>query len=156
MTLQFPLSLTDLLPILPHQPPFLFVERVLGVEPFKSLVAERTLRPEEPQFAGHFPGRPIMPGVLVSEALAQAGGLLLAFSEMMSGASPPPEPKMYYLVSTHFKFTNPSVPGDVLRLEVKAEGELGGLYRFSGIAKAGEKSIAQGTFALAYVAQAGL
>ena len=74
-------TLDEILPILPHRPPFLFVDRVLALEPHKSILAERTLRPEEPQFAGHFPGRPIMPGVLVAEALAQTSGLLLGLSE---------------------------------------------------------------------------
>lgn len=150
MTLCFPLNLEDILPILPHRPPFLFVDRVLAVEPLKSIVAERTLRATEPQFAGHFPGNPIMPGVLVAEALAQAGGLLLALSEII-GHSAPAKPKMYYLASTNFKFTSPAIPGDVIGLEAKAEGNLAGLHRFSGLAKVNGRNIAGGSFTLAFV-----
>ena len=79
-------ALEDILPVLPHRPPFLFVDRVMMLEPHKLIIAERTLRPDEPQFAGHFPGRPIMPGVLIAEALAQTSGLLIGLSEKLSSA----------------------------------------------------------------------
>jgi len=88
-------ALEDILPVLPHRPPFLFVDRVMLLEPHKLIIAERTLRPDEPQFAGHFPGRAIMPGVLVTEALAQTSGLLLGLSERVTGAAPPESPKCF-------------------------------------------------------------
>jgi 3-hydroxyacyl-[acyl-carrier-protein] dehydratase len=70
MNIQLPVELDDLLNLLPHRPPFLFVDRVTRLEPGKSITAERRLRAEEQHFAGHFPGFPIMPGVLTAEALA--------------------------------------------------------------------------------------
>jgi len=112
-------ELADLRPILPHREPFLFVDRVLKLDPNKSIVAERTLRPEEPHFAGHFPGRPIMPGVLITEALAQTSGLLIGLSEKLSSAAPPEKPKAYFLALANMKFTHPAVPGDVLVLRAK-------------------------------------
>src|SRR5512139_3629844 len=130
MTDKPPFELEDLLDILPHRPPFLFVDRVVKLEPHRSIVAERRLREEEPQFAGHFPGRPIMPGVLVAEALAQTSGLLLSLSESPVAAQPPEKPKMFYLATTHLKYTHPAVPGDVLTLRAEGGHRFGGLYRF--------------------------
>ena len=96
-------ELDDLLSVLPHRPPFLFIDRVVKLDLFKSIVAERRLRPEEPQFAGHFPHRPIMPGVLVTEALAQTSGLLMGLSERITGLSTPASPKMFYLAANTMK-----------------------------------------------------
>src|SRR3954471_15156476 len=109
-------SLEEILCLLPHRPPFLFVDRVLSIEPNQSILAERLLRPEEPQFAGHFPGQPIMPGVLIAEALAQASGLLLGLSAKLAGGPPPAQPKSFFLAATSIKFQHPAVPGDVLLL----------------------------------------
>jgi 3-hydroxymyristoyl/3-hydroxydecanoyl-(acyl carrier protein) dehydratase len=144
-------TLDEILPILPHRPPFLFVDRVLTLDPHKSILAERTLRPEEPQFAGHFPGRPIMPGVLVAEALAQTSGLLLGLSEKVSRAHDHAHPKMFYLVTTSIKYTHPARPGDVLRLWSASDKSLSGLHRFNVEAKVGKKLIACGVLTLALV-----
>ena len=144
-------SLEDLLPILPHRPPFLFVDRVLSLDPHTSILAERTLRADEPQFAGHFPGRPIMPGVLVAEALAQTSGLLLGLSDKAAGAAHSPAPKMFFLAATSIKFTTPARPGDVLRLSAVADKSLSGLHRFQVEATVGKKLIASGALTLARV-----
>jgi 3-hydroxyacyl-[acyl-carrier-protein] dehydratase len=144
-------SLDEILPILPHRPPFLFVDCVLTLDPHKSILAERALRPEEPQFAGHFPGRPIMPGVLVAEALAQTSGLLLGLSEKASGAHSPAHPKMFYLATTSIKYTHPARPGEVLRLWSAADKALSGLHRFNVEARVGKRLIASGALTLALV-----
>ena len=144
-------TVDDLLPILPHRPPFLFVERVMALEPHKSIVAERTLRADEPQFAGHFPGQPIMPGVLVAEALAQTSGLLLGLSDRAAGAGRPSHHKMFFLAATSIKFTQPARPGDVLHLSAAADKSLSGLHRFHVEAKVGKKLIASGALTLAEV-----
>ncbi len=144
-------TLEDLLPILPHRPPFLFVDRVMKLEPHKSIVAERDLRPDEPYFAGHFPARPIMPGVLVAEALAQTSGLLLGLSEKLTAAEAPLRPKMFYLAAANVKFTHPAGPGDVLVLRATAENRFSGLFRFSAEATAGRNLIASGALTLALV-----
>lgn len=147
-------ALEDILPILPHRPPFLFVDRVTQLEPDQSIVAERTLRAEEPHFAGHFPGRAIMPGVLVAEALAQTSGLLLGLSEKVAAAHPPTAPRMFFLAATQVKFTHPAVPGDVLVLRATADRHFGGLYRFQVEATAGRNLIASGSLTLALTERA--
>jgi 3-hydroxymyristoyl/3-hydroxydecanoyl-(acyl carrier protein) dehydratase len=145
-------ELEDLLPVLPHRPPFLFVDRVMQLEPHKSIVAERELRPDEPQFAGHFPGRPIMPGVLIAEALAQTSGLLIGLSEMSSASAPPEKPKAFFLAVTNIKFTHPAVPGDVLVLRATSDRQFAALHRFNVEATAGRNLIASGSLTLALVA----
>src|SRR5512140_2495804 len=116
MNAQPPFELEALLSILPHRPPFLFVDRVTELQPGQRIVAERVLRPDEPHFAGHFPGRPILPGVLVTEALAQASGLLLGLSEKFTGTAAPERPKMFFLAGNNMKYSHPATPGDRLEL----------------------------------------
>lgn len=144
-------ALADVLAILPHRPPFLFVDQVVKLEPHKSIVAERRLRADEPQFAGHFPARAIMPGVLVTEALAQASGLLLGLSERAAPDRPPARPRMFYLATGTMKYTHPAVPGDVLVLRAESDKQFGGLFRFSVEASAGRHLVASGSITLALV-----
>ena len=144
-------TLDDILQVLPHRPPFLFVDRVLKLEPHKSILAERLLRPEEPQFAGHFPDRPIMPGVLVAEALAQTSGLLLGLSDKLSATGPPPRHKMFFLATTNLKYPHPAAPGDVLRLRATCDTRFGGLFRFNVEATVGRNLVASGLLTLALI-----
>jgi len=144
-------ALEDILPVLPHRPPFLFVDRVMMLEPHKLIIAERALRPDEPQFAGHFPGRPIMPGVLIAEALAQASGLLIGLSEKLSSAAPPEKPKAFFLALANIKFTHPAVPGDVLSLRATSDRQFAALHRFNVEATAGRNLVASGSLTLALV-----
>jgi 3-hydroxymyristoyl/3-hydroxydecanoyl-(acyl carrier protein) dehydratase len=144
-------TLEDILQVLPHRPPFLFVDRVLKLEPHKSIVAERSLRPGEPQFAGHFPGRPIMPGVLVAEALAQTSGLLLGLSDKLLAPEPPPWHKMFFLATTSLKYPHPAVPGEVLLLRATSDTRFGGLYRFNVEATVGRNLVASGLLTLALI-----
>ena len=151
MTEKPPFELDDILPVLPHRPPFLFVDRVTRLEPGKTILAERTLRAEEPQFAGHFPGRPIMPGVLIAEALAQTSGLLIGLSEKLASSAPPDHPRAFFLAATNLKFTHPTVPGDVLVLRATSDRNFGGLFRFNVEATAGRELVASGSLTLALV-----
>jgi 3-hydroxyacyl-[acyl-carrier-protein] dehydratase len=144
-------TLEDILQVLPHRPPFLFVDQVLKLEPHKSILAERTLQPDEPQFAGHFPDRPIMPGVLVAEGLAQTSGLLLGLSDKLSATEPPPRHKMFFLATTSLKYPHPAVPGDVLLLHAVSDTRFGGLFRFNVEATVGRNLIASGFLTLALV-----
>ena len=144
-------ALEDILPVLPHRPPFLFVDRVMMLERHKLIIAERELRPDEPQFAGHFPGRPIMPGVLIAEALAQTSGLLIGLSEKLSSAAPPEKPKAFFLALANIKFTHPAVPGDVLSLRATSDRQFAALHRFNVEATAGRNLIASGSLTLAMV-----
>lgn len=146
-------ELNDILPVLPHRPPFLFVDRVLQLEPYRSILAERMLQPDEPQFRGHFPGQAIMPGVLVAEALAQTSGLLLGLSERTTQSTPPVAPKMFFLATINVKFTHPAGPGEVLQLRAQMARQFSGLYRFDVEATAGRNPVATGCLTLALVGQ---
>lgn len=103
-----------ILSVLPHRYPLLLVDRVLEMEPGKRIVAIKNVTINEPVFLGHFPGRPVMPGVLLIEGMAQAGGLLL-LSDM-----PNRESKLLYFASIdEAKFRRPVVPGDQIRYELE-------------------------------------
>jgi 3-hydroxymyristoyl/3-hydroxydecanoyl-(acyl carrier protein) dehydratase len=135
--------------ILPHRSPFLFVDRVRELDAGKRIVAELELRAEEPHFEGHFPGRPIMPGVLIAEALAQTSGLLLALSAMERGEEP--AGRMFYLARADVKWTEPAEPGQTLELEAQLARELGPLVAFKVRAHTRRKDVASGTLTLARV-----
>ena len=99
--------------ILPHRYPFLMVDGILEMEPRKRIVGVKSVSINEPYFQGHFPGKPIMPGVLIIEGMAQTGGLLL-LSEV-----PDRDKKLFYLAALdEVRFRRPVVPGDQLRMEV--------------------------------------
>jgi 3-hydroxyacyl-[acyl-carrier-protein] dehydratase len=149
MNTQPPFELEELIALLPHRPPFLFVERVRELEPGRRILAERRLRPDEPHFAGHFPGRAIMPGVLITEALAETSGLLLGLSERLAARELPKSPRLYFLAADNMKYKHPAVPGDKLELRAAADGHFGGLFRFAVEASVGRKLIASGTLTLA-------
>ena len=107
-------NIEKILKVLPHRYPFLLVDRILEMEKGKSLIAIKNVTYNEPFFLGHFPGLKVMPGVLVVEALAQAGGILLYHS------IPDPQNKFVFLSKIdNTKFRRPVVPGDQLRLEVE-------------------------------------
>ena len=99
--------------ILPHRPPFLLVDAIVEMERLKSIVGIKNVTINEDFFRGHFPGKPIMPGVLIVEALAQAGGLLL-LQEVADRESK----LLYFVAIDDARFRRPVVPGDQLRLEV--------------------------------------
>ena len=107
------LDITEIQAILPHRYPFLLIDRVIEIERKKRIVAIKNVTANEPHFAGHFPGYPIMPGVLIVEAIAQAGGALL-LTEI-----PDREQKlMVFTGIERAKFRKPVTPGDQLRVEV--------------------------------------
>ncbi len=115
--LEMPLDVTRILGVLPHRYPFLLVDRVIAFESGKYLRAIKNVTFNEPFFQGHFPGHPVMPGVLVLEALAQAGGLLTQLSEPQCA---PGEERLYYLVKIdNARFSRIVVPGDQLVLDVR-------------------------------------
>lgn len=108
------IGIEGILKFLPHRYPFLLVDRVLSIEPPKTIVALKNVTVNEPFFQGHFPELRIMPGVLIVEAMAQAGGILVYHS------IPDPEKKLVLFSKIdNMKFRRPVVPGDQLRLEVE-------------------------------------
>lgn len=117
--LSLPIVAADILKLLPHRYPFLLVDRVLSYEPLQELVATKNVTINEPFFMGHFPGNPIMPGVLIVEAMAQACGLLSCLS-----LQPREHHHMAYLFAgiDNVRFKHVVTPGDQLRFEVKMTG----------------------------------
>ncbi len=123
------LDIYDILKHLPHRYPFLLIDRVVDYEPGKTLVAIKNVTHNEPHFPGHFPNRPIMPGVLILEALAQATGIL-AFK---TADHIPDENSLYYFVGIdNARFKQPVEPGDQLRLEVEFVKQMRGIWKFKG------------------------
>ncbi|MEE9552311.1 MAG: 3-hydroxyacyl-ACP dehydratase FabZ [Gammaproteobacteria bacterium] len=125
--------------ILPHRYPFLMVDKVLSYEPLHSLAAIKNVSINEPFFQGHFPGKPIMPGVLIIEALAQAAALLGSVS--IENASE--KGKLYYLVGVdNVRFKRPVEPGDQLLLHVNFEKERRNIWKFNAKATVGDDFVA--------------
>ncbi|MGH8042557.1 MAG: 3-hydroxyacyl-ACP dehydratase FabZ [Rudaea sp.] len=134
-----PVDIERILAMLPHRYPFLMVDRVLSHVPGKSLRAIKNVSVNEPFFQGHFPGHPVMPGVMIIEALAQASGLLVFLSTPKHEKQP-----MYYLVKVDkAKFTQLVVPGDQLVLEVELKRMLRGMGLFACRALVDGKSVAE-------------
>ena len=133
------LDINEIMKILPHRPPFLLVDRVLEVENGKRIVAYKNVTMNEPFFPGHFPGHPVMPGVLIVEALAQAACILAIVSSDESARS-----KVTYFVGIeNAKFRKPVFPGDQLRLEVEAVGCKRGIWTFKALAKVDDKLVTE-------------
>ncbi|MBN9330461.1 MAG: 3-hydroxyacyl-[acyl-carrier-protein] dehydratase FabZ [Comamonas sp. SCN 67-35] len=125
---------------LPHRYPFLLVDKVVELERNQRIRAVKNVTFNEPFFMGHFPGRPVMPGVLILEALAQAAGLL-AFDAM---GQVPDENNIYYFVGIDgARFKHPVVPGDQLILDITIDRVRGGMWKFNGVGRVGEEVAAE-------------
>ncbi|MBF0625782.1 MAG: 3-hydroxyacyl-ACP dehydratase FabZ [Magnetococcales bacterium] len=121
-------SLREILTCLPHRYPFLMVDRVISWEPGKKLVAIKNVTFNEPHFMGHFPDNPVMPGVLILEAMAQAGALFAHRTdpEAIKGRL------IYFMSIEKARFRKPVVPGDQLRIEMELKKRRGDVWRFLG------------------------
>lgn len=141
----------DILEILPHRPPFLFVDRVVKLIPDKSIITERDMLPDEPHFAGHFPGKPIMPGVLVTDALAQTSGLLYGFTKQILSTvdSEKEHHEIFFLAAANMKYTHPAEPPSTLRMTAVKDVTFGAFYTYIVEASVGRHLIAKGTLTLA-------
>jgi 3-hydroxyacyl-[acyl-carrier-protein] dehydratase len=126
----------EVLKYLPQRYPVLMIDRVRECEPGKRVVALKNVSANEPYFQGHFPARPIMPGVLILEAMAQAAGLVVLSAQAPGRHH---ENVYYYVGIDNARFKKPVIPGDQLELEVKLERMLRGIGKFACVARvAGE------------------
>lgn len=141
------LDIKQIMELLPHRYPFLLVDRVLEIDPGVSLKAYKNVTMNEDFFQGHFPGLPVMPGVLQLEALAQAGAVFV-----LNSFKEPLDDKVFLFTGLNkVKFRRPVVPGDQLVLEVKYEKHKLNIWRMSGVAKVDGQVTAQGEFSAAVV-----
>ena len=130
------MDIHQILKLLPHRYPFLLVDRVLEIDKGKSIKALKNVTINEPFFTGHFPHRPVMPGVLMLEAMAQAAALL-AFDAL---GTPPGEKTIYYFAGIDgARFKRPVEPGDQLVMDVSLERMKSGIFKFKGIARVDEQ-----------------
>jgi len=138
-TLQLPIDVTQIQELIPHRYPFLLVDKVLELDTeAKHIVAQKNVSINEPYFQGHFPGRPIMPGVLIIEALAQAGGVMTQLSLGRDAQS-----KLFYMVKVeNARFNKQVIPGDVLILDVKMKRLIRNMGWYYGEAKVNGEVVA--------------
>jgi 3-hydroxyacyl-[acyl-carrier-protein] dehydratase len=140
MSLTLPIDVVKIQSVLPHRYPFLLVDRVIELEANKHIRAIKNVTINEPFFQGHFPAQPVMPGVLVIEAMAQAGGLLWQFSQ---GTTPEKSDRLFYLVKVdNARFSKMVVPGDQLELDVTLKRVIRNMALYIGIAKVDGKEVA--------------
>src|SRR5512139_2274010 len=132
------LDVKEIMNILPHRYPFLMVDRIIDMDPGKRIVGIKNVTINEPFFQGHFPGHPVMPGVLIIEAMAQVAGILAYLSsdeEIRNKVS-------YFMAIDNARFRKPVVPGDQLRLEMETTMNRRGIWGFNGKAYVQEKLVA--------------
>ena len=130
------MDIHQILKQLPHRYPILLVDRVLSIEKGQRIVALKNVSINEPFFMGHFPHRPVMPGVLILEAMAQSAALL---SFDTQGISPDDKTVYYFAGIDGARFKRPVEPGDQLTMEVTLERAKAGIFKFKGTARVGEE-----------------
>lgn len=131
-----------LMELLPHRPPMLLIDRMIDIVPNQSATGVRGVSVNEPFFAGHFPGQPIMPGVLIVEAMAQTAGALVMHSLNQKAG----EQIVYFMSIDSARFRHPVVPGDLLLLPVKLQRARKPVWRFAGEAYVNGKLCAEAEF----------
>lgn len=136
------MDVNEVLAQLPQRYPILLIDRVKEFEPGKRIVALKNVSVNEPYFPGHFPHRPIMPGVMILEAMAQAAGLLVLRTHNMK---PDAKAVYYYVGIDNARFKKPVVPGDQLEIEVRLERDVRGIHRFGCAARVEGKVVAEAT-----------
>ncbi|NBR95078.1 MAG: 3-hydroxyacyl-[acyl-carrier-protein] dehydratase FabZ [Proteobacteria bacterium] len=133
------LDINKILQCLPHRYPFLLVDKVISIEFNKKIIAIKNVSFNEPHFLGHFPNHPIMPGVLIIEAMAQAGALMVTCCPNFK-----PEEKLVYFMSIDgAKFRKPVLPGDILELHVEATQNRGNVWKLNAVGIVDGKKVAE-------------
>jgi 3-hydroxyacyl-[acyl-carrier-protein] dehydratase len=143
MTVVTPFGRREIEEILPHREPFLLLDEVLELEPGRRVVARREVRAEDPWFAGHFPGRPVMPGVLIVEAMAQAGAVAVLWQDENRGRI------AFFAGIDDCRFKRVVEPGDTLTLTCEIEAVRGPVGRGKATAHVGDELAARGTLTFA-------
>ena len=128
---------------IPHRYPFLMIDRVIEVLPDRSATGLKNVSVNESFFQGHFPGHPVMPGVLIIESMAQTAAVLVVKTLGPDSAGK----VVYFMTIDSAKFRRPVVPGDQLRIEVTKARSRGNVWKFSSVAKVDGTSVAEATFA---------
>lgn len=137
------IDITEILARIPHRYPFLLVDRCEEYNPSQSIVGIKCVTVNEPFFQGHFPGYPVMPGVLIVEALAQTGAVLMSKSlDVDVGGK-----AIFFMSLDNCRFRSPVRPGDVIRLNVEVIRARGDVFKFRGKATVGDKVAAEAEFA---------
>ncbi len=134
------MDINEIMKILPHRYPFLLIDRVLEVEAGKRVVAIKNVTMNENFFTGHYPGEPVMPGVLIIEAMAQAGGVAILSLEEFKGRNP------YFAAIDKAKFRKKVVPGDTLRIEMEIIKLKNSAGIGKGVAYVGDSKVCEGEF----------
>jgi 3-hydroxyacyl-[acyl-carrier-protein] dehydratase len=128
--------------LIPHRYPFLLIDKIVDAVPFTSATGIKNVSINEPHFQGHFPQRPVMPGVLIIEAMAQTAGALVVHSLGQEA-----EGKLvYFMTIDNARFRRPVVPGDQLHIHVVKERSRGNVWKFNGQAKVGDVLVAEATY----------
>jgi beta-hydroxyacyl-ACP dehydratase FabZ len=142
LKVELPLVYQDIVKILPHRYPFLLVDRIIELEAGERVVGVKNVTANEPFFQGHFPGNPIMPGVLIVEAMAQVGGVLARFSipDALEGNT---TGTVYFMSMDKVKFRRPVVPGDQLRMELVPLRKGSKVWKMAGKAYVAEVLVAE-------------
>ena len=143
-------GIKEIMEMLPHRYPFLLVDSILEVNKGKNIVGQKNVTINEPFFQGHFPGHPIMPGVLIIESMAQVGGILGQVSDDHGE-----DPVTYFVGIDKARFRKPVVPGDVLRIEIEVLNYRRGIYTFAGKAFVGSTLVAEAELKATFVARGG-
>ena len=134
------MDIHEILDHLPHRYPFVLIDRVVSMELGKEITALKNVSINEPFFPGHFPHHPVMPGVLIVEAMAQAAAIL-SFKTM--GAKPTDDSVYYFAGIDSARFKKPVLPGDQIMLNVKIDRILKGIWKYTGVASVGGAIVAE-------------
>lgn len=135
------LDILQIMELLPHRYPFLLIDKLVDLVPNESAVGIKNVTFNEPFFQGHFPGRPIMPGVLIIEAMAQTAACVV-----VQGMPKSDKRLVYFMSVENARFRKPVVPGDQLRIHVKKERNRGNVWRFAGEARVDGQLMAEATY----------
>jgi len=136
------IDINRIMAMIPHRYPMLLIDRVVDIVPGESAVGIKNVTINEPQFQGHFPQRPVMPGVLIVEAMAQTAAAMV----VVSMDDDPDGKLVYFMAIDNARFRKPVVPGDVLEIHVTKTQKRGSVWKFEGIAKVDDAVVAEAKF----------